>query len=275
MIRGIRRGVGGPVGGVGCIVYAIAGLAAVAVNLAVILEATGWGFFAVVLGLKKADRQANWSVKTNSQRVREFVYGWKLHLLVDCETEMPISANVSPGNVHDSKRASNLLSEARYTCRHFKPQFVIADKGYSSKKLRYLIRGQYWSHPIIAVHPTHAKARAKEHPEASEFKALLKQRQAVERVFARLKGQRALNKITVRGKMKVQAHCLPEPARITSGRVPLGWGQLQHVLDSEANTHRLPSLGKGRLVLFVAADVNPVINLFYYPPHNLLPPIGP
>ena len=51
MIRGIRRGVGGAVGGVGCIVYAIAGLAAVAVNLAVILEATGWGFFAVVLGL--------------------------------------------------------------------------------------------------------------------------------------------------------------------------------------------------------------------------------
>ena len=35
----------------------------------------------------------------------------------------------------------------------------------------------------------------------------MKQRQAVERVYARLKGQRALNKIRTRGVQKVTAHC--------------------------------------------------------------------
>lgn len=40
-----------------------------------------------------------------------------------------------------------------------------------------------------------------------EYKALAKQRQAVERVFSRLKYQRSLNHITVRGLRKVTAHC--------------------------------------------------------------------
>ena len=40
-----------------------------------------------------------------------------------------------------------------------------------------------------------------------EWKALLKQRTAVERVFSRLKGQRSLNHITVRGWRKVTVHC--------------------------------------------------------------------
>ena len=40
-----------------------------------------------------------------------------------------------------------------------------------------------------------------------EWKALYKQRQAVERVFSRLKGQRSLNHIRVRGWREVTAHC--------------------------------------------------------------------
>ena len=39
------------------------------------------------------------------------------------------------------------------------------------------------------------------------WKALYGQRTAVERAFSRLKGQRSLNHITVRGKQKVTAHC--------------------------------------------------------------------
>ena len=49
-----------------------------------------------------------------------------------------------------------------------------------------------------------AVAKAKETP---GFGVLRKQRQAVERAFSRLKGQRSLNHITVRGKWKVTAHC--------------------------------------------------------------------
>jgi len=40
-----------------------------------------------------------------------------------------------------------------------------------------------------------------------QFKALFSQRQAVERVNSRLKGQRSLNHITVRGLRKITVHC--------------------------------------------------------------------
>ena len=40
-----------------------------------------------------------------------------------------------------------------------------------------------------------------------EWAALYRLRGAVERAFSRLKGQRALNKITVRRKGKVTLHC--------------------------------------------------------------------
>ena len=72
-----------------------------------------------------------WSVKTGTQGHKESVFGYKLHLLVDCEYELPIAANVSAGNVNDIKRASNVLREARATGPFF-PQFVLADAGYSS-----------------------------------------------------------------------------------------------------------------------------------------------
>ena len=41
---------------------------------------------------KKADPQAGWSIKMGTQGTKELTYGWKLHLLVDCEYELPIAA---------------------------------------------------------------------------------------------------------------------------------------------------------------------------------------
>ena len=157
----------------------------------------------------KADTQAGWAVKQGTQGTKEYTYGWKLHLLADCESEMPIAANVSAGNVHDSKRASNVLSEARRTYSRFHPQFVMADKGYATKALFGLIRRQYGSQPVIDLRVNQTKMAVREGKQRSlpGFKALYLQRQAVERAFSRLKGQRSLNSITVRGRMKVTTHC--------------------------------------------------------------------
>ena len=155
----------------------------------------------------KADPEAGWSIKKGTQGTREIVYGWKLHLLVDCETELPIAANVSAGDVHDSKRASNLLREARFTQSNFGPKFVLADQGYSGKPLFTLIRCQYNSEPIIQVNKAHKRLARSESQWSPEWTALYKQRQSVERAFARLKGQRSLNHIRVRRLRKVTAHC--------------------------------------------------------------------
>lgn len=141
-----------------------------------------------------SDPDAHWSVKENSHGKSEYVFGYKLHLLVDCEYELPIAANVTPGNIHDSLRASNLL-RARKTYTQFHPDFVMADKAYSSDKLLRTIKRQYRSQPIIDLHPMHKKLiRREEWAMATpQWKALYSQRVAVERVFSRLKGQRSLN----------------------------------------------------------------------------------
>ena len=157
---------------------------------------------------KKVDPDGGWSVKKGTQGPKEYVFGYKLHLLVDCEYELPIAANISAGNVHDAKRASNVLSEARFIGR-FRPQFILADAGYSSMALHRLIKWQYWAKPVIDLHPQHKRLRQRsgDFYQSVEWKAVYKQRQAVERAFSRLKGQRSLNHITVRRRRKVTVHC--------------------------------------------------------------------
>ena len=156
----------------------------------------------------KADPEANWSVKKNTHGKTEFVYGYKLHLLADTEYELPIAANVSAGNVHDSQRASNLMSESRFTHAR-NPQYVMADPAYFSREFELLLHNQYCATPIILANKAHKKhaAQVAEEQVTVEFKALYSQRQAVERAFSRPKGQRSLNDIKVRRLRKVTLHC--------------------------------------------------------------------
>ena len=158
----------------------------------------------------KSDLDAGWSVKNGTQGTKEFTYGWKLHLLADCEYDgLPIAANVSAGNVHDSKRASNVLREALREAPQFHPRFLMADKGYAFRAMFHLVRRQYNTGPIIDIPSGSKKLLAQEGVQVSlpGYQALRAQRQAVERAFSRLKGQRSLNHITTGGWRKVTLHC--------------------------------------------------------------------
>jgi IS5 family transposase len=157
-----------------------------------------------------SDMDAGWSIKKGTHGMKEATFGYKLHLLVDAEYELPIAANVSAGNVHDQVRASNVPSEARFTMKgRFRPDYVLADQGYSGRGLFHLVRDQYWAQPIIQVNKAHRKLMAElgEQQGTPEWKALYRQRQSVERAFSRLKGQRSLNHIRVRRLRKVTLHC--------------------------------------------------------------------
>lgn len=157
----------------------------------------------------RSDPEAEWCVKKNTHGKTEFTLGWKLHLMVDTEYELPIAANVSAGNVHDVTRATNMLTEARRTYSRFHPRHVLADQGYSSKPLFRTIRNQFKAIPIIQVNRAHKKLIRDlgDFQKTTEGKALYKQRTSVERAFSRLKGQRSLNNITTRGLRKVTVHC--------------------------------------------------------------------
>ena len=128
----------------------------------------------------KADKDARWSVKKGTQGLKESVYRWKLHL----------------------------LSEARRFCPKFRPMYLMADAGYSGQAFLRLVKRQYRATPVVNINTSH-KRLLREYgvQNTLEGKTLLKQRQAVERVFSRLKGQRSLNHITVRKWRKVTTHC--------------------------------------------------------------------
>ena len=123
--------------------------------------------------------------------------------LADTTWELPIAVDVTTGNVHDVNKATPLLRQARYTdSRLFKPDYVICDKGYSSKKLRNAIRRQYFATPIIDPNPAHKTAYA-ETEKTPEWKMLYGRRTAIERLNGRLKAHRRLDSVRTRGIKKV------------------------------------------------------------------------
>ncbi|MGQ9587534.1 MAG: transposase [Thermoplasmata archaeon] len=70
---------------------------------------------------------------------REVHLGFKIHAVVDAESELPVQMLLSPARETDSRHAIPLLTRAA-TSLGFVPRFVIADKGYDSRKLREHIR---------------------------------------------------------------------------------------------------------------------------------------
>jgi transposase len=157
-------------------------------------------------GAKKpvADPDATWAAKLDTSGKKKFYFGYRLHLLADTRYELPVAANVATGSANDMRIASRVLSEARFTHSKFHPEYIIGDAGYSSDKLRSLIKRQYRAEPIIKVNKAHKKALFFE---TEEWKALYNRRTSIERLFGRLKCYRRLNNVTVRRRHKVTVHC--------------------------------------------------------------------
>jgi transposase len=154
---------------------------------------------------RKTDPDAGWVIKADSNGKRKFVWGYKMHLMVDTTYEIPITANITKGNMADIRQATPLLRQARYINGKFHPEYVICDAGYSSGDLRMKIRWQWNAKPIIKAHKNHKKWVGDETP---EWQLIFNRRTAVERAFGRMKNHRRLNNITVRRRRKVTVHSL-------------------------------------------------------------------
>ncbi|MBA7544788.1 hypothetical protein ES705_37149 [subsurface metagenome] len=154
---------------------------------------------------RKSDPDAGWVIKPDTAGKPKFVWGYKMHLMIDTTHEIPITTNITKGNTADIRQATPLLRQARYITNNFYPDYVICDAGYSSGKLRSVIKKQYRAKPIIRSPKTHKKWIGEETP---EWQLIFNRRTAVERVFGRLKNHRRLNNITVRQKRKVTVHSL-------------------------------------------------------------------
>lgn len=151
------------------------------------------------------DPDAGWSVKTNTEGNKKYVWGYKVHLLCDTTYELPLAVDISAGNVHDLKKASPLLNQASRAYSGFNPDYVICDAAYSSFELRRQIKRNWGATPIIDPNPRHLRAIERQ-PIDEAFKAIYRRRTSVERLNSRLKVSYRLNHVRVRGRFKVRLH---------------------------------------------------------------------
>ncbi len=153
---------------------------------------------------RKSDLDAGWVVKDGTNGKQKFVWGYKLHLLVDTTHEIPIAVNITKGNTADVRQATPLLARARRTYGRFHPEYIICDAGYNSERLRKVLKKQWHAKPIIKAR----KGEKRIADETPEWQLIFNRRTAVERVFGRMKNHRRLNNITVRSRHKVTVHSL-------------------------------------------------------------------
>lgn len=122
-------------------------------------------------------------------------FGFKLHLLVDCETKFPIALCITNGNASDNTLAIPLLKKAKKWLK--KHGYVVADKGYDDGKIVNWIVKELESKAGIPIKKTNRgknyswvgswknfqlKARGR-----SIKKSIYNRRTAIERVFSVLK----------------------------------------------------------------------------------------
>lgn len=109
----------------------------------------------------RRDLDARWGTKTYTgvrgngeiwKKVTHW-YGYKLHLLVDSEYELPIGYTVTSGAESDVTQMMPMLDD--YSKRHEsiarRAQYLTADKGYDSTELIRDVYDRHGIHPIIDI----------------------------------------------------------------------------------------------------------------------------
>jgi len=136
--------------------------------------------------------------------------GYRLHLTVDCRSELPVAMTVAPANENEKKHSMQLFEKA--SC-HVKPKRLLADPQYSSQSLRDVALKQ-GTVPVIPYPRNQQKGvkgilridrKFKSHG-PQKLRRAYRKRVAVERVFSRLKNLAGLTLHNLRGLAKITFH---------------------------------------------------------------------
>jgi len=128
------------------------------------------------------------------------IYGYKIHVAVDVNAELPIALTVTGANAHDSTQFQPIYDTVKSYNTRFPIKYFIADKAYDSTNIRTpLLKDQVT--PVIKASKTRIKPQ---YP--PWFKKIYKKRTAVERFFSRLKEFLDLKKLKIYGKETIQLY---------------------------------------------------------------------
>jgi transposase len=98
---------------------------------------------------KYSDPDAAWGHKT-----KEYAFlGYKVHLIVDTKSQLPLDVKVTPGNEPDSHRAKPLIQGANEKHPELDIQSVSMDAGYDAYENYRFVIEEVQASPIIALNP--------------------------------------------------------------------------------------------------------------------------
>ncbi|MGA9048272.1 MAG: transposase [Dehalococcoidia bacterium] len=95
-----------------------------------------------------SDAEADWIVKGGPVK-KDWCFGYKLHAVVDTESEIPVCALLTSAKVSDTEFILPLLRETAKRLSWFRPEIVTADKGYDSTENYQQIAEEFDASPVI------------------------------------------------------------------------------------------------------------------------------
>ena len=98
-----------------------------------------------------SDPEAAWIVKSSLGKHKEWHFGFKLHMAVDSNLELPIAKQFTLANASDTQMMLPMLKEAKQQMPWFKPDVVIADKGYDASYNYQGVVDEFGAIPIIPI----------------------------------------------------------------------------------------------------------------------------
>jgi transposase, IS5 family len=143
-----------------------------------------------IIESKPEDKQASWGWDHINKC---YVYGYKIHVIVDTKTELPLAFFFTKANVHDSQAFTSLYNQVKSYDTRFRIASFLADKGYDSSKIRQKLLNDE-VRPIIKM----SKTRIKPHY-PTWFQEKYCKRTSVERFFSRLKTYLDLKRLNLKG----------------------------------------------------------------------------
>lgn len=98
-----------------------------------------------------SDPEAGWIAKGGSRKGKEWHFGYRLHMVVDTNYELPISKKQTSAKIQDIRMMLPLLRETEENLPWFDPDVVIADKGYDSGDNYQGVVQEFDASPIIPL----------------------------------------------------------------------------------------------------------------------------
>ena len=141
----------------------------------------------------ESDKDAKWGfLKKDKKGNKILFYGYKVHLFVDCKSELPLAFVVLPANVHDAKGFWYAFYQLKKTIPLYLVKKILADSGYDSSKIKQLFR-DININPVIACNGR--GKRKSSTPKDVDYP----QRWAIERNNGLMKKYYHLNSLEIKG----------------------------------------------------------------------------